>query len=312
MRILLATDFSQYADTARALVRSLSLPAGSHVRVVHAIEPVTTVAMFAPAAIVTLTEAVETEAKTEVAKAAKDLARDGVVADAVVGFGRAADVLIDECASFRPDMLVVGSRGRGGIATSVLGSVSAELVDRAPCPVLVARRETLTRVVLAEDGSAFAAAGARAIIELSPFRGAEVRVVSVVDVPFPVVFADPTATSTAVEAYRAYEEAMPTLRQTHAAFASERAKALEANGLRVTYEQREGDAASEVIASAREQNADCIVIGSRGQTGVRRLLIGSVARSVLFHAPCSVLVVHDRVAAEPAPAAPAERAVAPA
>ena len=39
------------------------------------------------------------------------------------------------------------------------------------------------RVVLAEDGSAFAAAGARAIIELPPFRGAEVRVVSVVDVP---------------------------------------------------------------------------------------------------------------------------------
>src|SRR5512140_1391450 len=128
MRILLATDFSPYADTARALVRSLALPAGSVIRVVHAIEPVTTVAMFAPAAIVTLTDAAEAEAKAEVAKAAKQLVRTGVDADGVVGFGRAADVLIDECASFGPDLLVVGSRGRGGFATSVLGSVSAALV----------------------------------------------------------------------------------------------------------------------------------------------------------------------------------------
>lgn len=312
MRILLATDFSQYADTARALVRALALPAGSHVRVVHAIEPVTTVAMFAPAAIVTLTEAAEAEAKAEVAKAATALVRTGVEVSAVVGFGRAADVLIDECVSFKPDLLVVGSRGRGGIATSVLGSVSAELVDRAPCPVLIARRDTLTRLVLAEDGSAFAAAGARAIVDLPPLRTAPVRVVSVVDVPFPVVFADPTATSTAVEAYRAYEEAMPQLRETHAGLARDRAKALEAEGLRVSYEQREGDAASEIIAAAREQSADCIVIGSRGQTGVRRLLLGSVARSILFHAPCSVLVVHDRGAEKKVPEPTGEPAVAPA
>ncbi|HEY6957518.1 MAG TPA: universal stress protein [Candidatus Limnocylindria bacterium] len=296
MRILLATDFSHYADIARALVKSLALPSGSEVRLVHAIEPVTTVAMFAPAAITTLTEAAESEAKSEVKKIAKELDRPELNADAVVGFGRAADVVIDEAESFKPDLIVVGSRGRGGIATGVLGSVSAEIIDRASCPVLVARRETLSKVVLAEDGSAFAAAGGRALTGLPPFRGAEIRVVSVVDVPFPVVFADPGATGTAVEAFRAYEEAMPKLRRQHATYANERAKSLVANGLSATAEQREGDAASEIIAAAREQNADCIVVGSRGQTGLRRLMLGSVARSVLFHAPCSVLVVHERTA----------------
>jgi len=312
MRILLATDFSHYADTARSLVKRLVLPAGSHIRVVNAIEPITTVAMFAPAAILTLTEAAEAEAKAEVAKAAKDLERPGVTADAVVGFGRAADVLIDECDSFKPDLLIVGSRGRGGIATSVLGSVSAELVDRAPCPVLVARRDTLSKVILAEDGSAYAAAGGRAIAALAPFATAEVRVVSVVDVPFPVMFADPTATGTAVEAFRAYEDAMPKLRETHAGYAHTRAQTLAANGIRVSSEQREGDAASEIIAAAREQSADCVVIGSRGQTGFRRLMLGSVARSVLFHAPCSVLVIHERVAEQKAPEAARAPVTAPA
>lgn len=55
---------------------------------------------------------------------------------------------------------------------------------------------------------------------------------------------------------------------------------------------REGDAAAEIIAAAETDNSDLIVIGSRGQTGLTRLVLGSVARAVLFHSPCSVLVAH--------------------
>jgi hypothetical protein len=39
--------------------------------------------------------------------------------------------------------------------------------------------------------------------------------------------------------------------------------------------------------------AGIIVVGTRGQTGLRRLVLGSVARNVLLHAPCSVLVVRE-------------------
>ncbi len=292
MRILLATDFSPSAETAHALVKRMALPAGSQVRLAYAIEPITTVALFAPSALLTITDAAEAEARAQVRAASESLEREGLEVTNVVGYGRAADVVIDECASFAPDLLVVGSRGRGGIATNVLGSVSAEVVDRAPCPVLVARSATLERIVLAEDGSATAAVGARVIAGLPPFAKLPVHVVSVVDVPFPVTLADPTGTATAVEAYRAYEESMPTLRASHAAFARERAQALELLGVTATAEQREGDAAYELITAAQEHKADCIVVGSRGQTGLRRLVLGSVARGVLFHAPCSVLIAH--------------------
>ncbi len=303
MRLLVATDFSSYAETAHALVKGMALPAGSQVRLVYAIEPITTVALFAPSALLTITDAAEAEARAQVRASAKALERDGIEVTNVVGYGRAADVVIDECAAFVPDLLVVGSRGRGGIATSVLGSVSAELVDRAPCPVLVARRPTLDRIVLAEDGSAIAAVGARVIADMPPLAKRPVHVVSVVDVPFPIMVADPTGTSVAVEAYRAYEASMPTLRASHAAFARERAQALEMLGIQATSEQREGDAASELIAAAQEHQADCIVVGSRGQTGLRRLVLGSVARGVLLHAPCSVLIAH---AAKPIASGPAK------
>lgn len=291
MRILVATDLSPSAQTALDLVRTLAGRA-SRVRVVYAVEPITTVSIFAPTALLTLNEAAAAQAKVELDKIASSLKRPGVEVDAVVAEGRAADVILEEITTFAADVLVVGTRGRGGIVTSVLGSVSAELVDRAACPVLVARRTTLDRIVLAEDGSTAAAAGAQTIARLPIFSGKPVHVVSVVDVPFPVVFADPTGTGTAVDAYRAYEQSMPQLRATHAAYARERGADLAAKGFITTTEQREGDAASEIIEAAKAHDADCIVIGSRGQTGFRRFMVGSVARSVLFHSSCSVLIVH--------------------
>jgi len=53
----------------------------------------------------------------------------------------------------------------------------------------------------------------------------------------------------------------------------------------------EGQAASMINATAKEWNADLIIIGSHGDTGPRRLGIGSVAAAVVNMAPCSVEVI---------------------
>jgi hypothetical protein len=52
-----------------------------------------------------------------------------------------------------------------------------------------------------------------------------------------------------------------------------------------------GDAAHEIIDAARRRGADLIVTGTRGLHGLERVILGSVARNVLFHAPCSVMVL---------------------
>ncbi len=49
----------------------------------------------------------------------------------------------------------------------------------------------------------------------------------------------------------------------------------------------------EIVRYAREQEADLIVMGSHGRTGIEHLMIGSVAERVVRKAPCSVLVVRD-------------------
>jgi nucleotide-binding universal stress UspA family protein len=55
-----------------------------------------------------------------------------------------------------------------------------------------------------------------------------------------------------------------------------------------------GDPRSVIVDQAEEWSADLIVIGSRGLTGLKRLLLGSVAQSVISHAPCSVAVVRKK------------------
>ena len=54
---------------------------------------------------------------------------------------------------------------------------------------------------------------------------------------------------------------------------------------------------SQLIAAATAHRSDVILMGTHGRTGLARLVIGSVARNVLHHAPCSVLVVREQKAA---------------
>ena len=291
MRILFATDFSPDAHTAEKLLMGMPLPARSRIRVVYAVEPLS-IASVGQAPVIDISEAATEEARGELRKVEHILRRSGVEIDYVVRLGRAADVIVDECARYQADLIVMGNRGRGAFATNVLGSVSGEVIDRARVPVLIARKPTLMNVVLAEDGSPSAAEGARLIADYALFANTAVHVVSVVDVPFPVVLADPTGTSTAVNAYAAFRESIDRTRAARDAQLATRIVALQGLGVTTSGERREGDAAFELIEAAKARGADCIVIGSRGHTGLQRLVLGSVARSVLYHAPCSVLITH--------------------
>jgi universal stress protein A len=66
----------------------------------------------------------------------------------------------------------------------------------------------------------------------------------------------------------------------------------------VDRELRVGVAAEQIVEYAREHHCDLIVMGTHGRTGLSHLLMGSVAESVLRHAPCPVMVVRPEVKGE--------------
>lgn len=69
------------------------------------------------------------------------------------------------------------------------------------------------------------------------------------------------------------------------------ANTLGGSGFKVATEVRQGDIREMIIESAKDWNAELIVVGSHGQKRLPRLLLGSVAEAVARHAPCSVEVV---------------------
>ena len=301
MRILVAYDGSQGSQQALALADALALPPGSSIRVVLVVEP----AMAAlgpsgmPGALIpspALDEALMAAQRADVDAVAQTLKRADRTAEGAVIIGRPASVLVDEPARFRADLVVVGSRGHGPIASLVLGSVSSEVSDHAPCPVLIARTPSITKILFATDGSEASAAAEAMLGSWSSFDGRAVRVVSVADVvaPWhtgiaPMMHADVAA---------AQAEVVEAAQAEHSRIAEDAAVRLRAAGRAVETRLRTGDAAGEIISEADDLGADLIVVGSRGRTGLARLVLGSVARNVLHGSRASVLVVHAPAHAE--------------
>jgi len=95
------------------------------------------------------------------------------------------------------------------------------------------------------------------------------------------------------EVMESYAESVQEARRQAAALVSATADRLSDAGLITSVDVRDGDPAACIVKAAIEHAADLIVLGTRGHTGLSRILLGSVARNVLTHAACSVLIVRE-------------------
>jgi nucleotide-binding universal stress UspA family protein len=69
------------------------------------------------------------------------------------------------------------------------------------------------------------------------------------------------------------------------------ARVVEELGIEATCEILDAPAAAAIVRQATAMDAELVVVGTRGETGLARVLLGSVAEKVVRNAPCSVLVV---------------------
>ena len=295
MRVLIAYDGSAGAEQSLRLAASVDWPADSTLRIASVIEPMVPV-VGAPMAGGLAIPPPEVDAEIaayqqeQVTDAARSLRSDGRTVVDVVLRGRPATALVEEATRFGADLVMAGSRGHGTISSLLLGSVSAEVVDQAPCPVLVSRTASIERVILATDGSGPSAAAETVVSTWPIFEDLPIRVVSVADV------AVPWHTGIAPTMYRQVIQAHATdldeAKSEHTRIVEEATERLRAHERDAEASVRTGDAAAEIVATA-DGGADLVVIGSRGRTGLARVVLGSVARNVLHGSKASVLVVHE-------------------
>jgi nucleotide-binding universal stress UspA family protein len=294
MRVLLAVDGSAASDSARELVGSLAWPDGTVIEVVAAVEPVVdfigTTVMPMPTSSPELEFEAAHELAQSIATAAAGLEAPGRTVTRALLHGRPATMIVEEAGTFRADLVVVGSRGLGPLTSMLLGSVSAEVIDHAPCPVLVVRRPTIGSVLVAVDGSTSAQAAVTFLGESRFLDGHHIEVLSVATsaAPIPPVhLAGPHGPDVEPGPVRIDEH-----REWAESLASSTAATLGQHGLPGRASISQGDPAHEIIEAAKAFGCALIVLGSRGLTGVSRLLLGSVARNVVLHSHASVLVVH--------------------
>ena len=206
MKVLLATDGSPSSGTAVQLVAGLRWPAGTTIRIITTLD---TVRLAGPWATMTsygladLESSLLDELEAVLAEAAGEVTAAGATVEQRVLLGRPSAAIVDQAGEMGADLIVMGSRGHGPLHTMLLGSVSAEVVDHAPCPVLVARVAGIGRILLAHDGSLLARAAEDLLAGMTPLLDQPVEVVSVVRAHEPP--ADtmaPSAMGRSVEAFR--------------------------------------------------------------------------------------------------------------
>jgi nucleotide-binding universal stress UspA family protein len=296
LRVLLGVDGSDCASAALDFVDGLPWPAESDIRVVEAVEDqVPAIAgpwpTYGLVEAPQIADAVRQEADRTVAALVTKLQRPGISVTSDVIAGHASNVITDSAQAFDADLIVVGSHGRGAIKSMVLGSVSADVVAHAHEPVVVARQPGVARVLLAWDGSVAAQQAANLLLEWPIFDDSIVRVASVAQAgPDWMVGVRWSAPTPGAPITNVGEE--PSLSH-HTELAEEMVDRLSRRGLDARADVREGDPAKEILSVARTWQADLIVMGTHGRTGLQRLVLGSVAQHVISHSPCSVLVARE-------------------
>jgi nucleotide-binding universal stress UspA family protein len=192
-----------------------------------------------------------------------------------------AEALIE--AASDADLLVVGSRGRGGFAGLLLGSVGQQVAHHAPCPVAIVRERASWEpgsVLAGVDGSEGSKVALRWADEEARLRGTQLVALhawapgwevtpGLVPMPLP-------AETLRSDIERFLDEVVADV------LGAERAPEVERRLV-------ETPAAFGLVRAATA--GDLLVVGSRGHGGFAGLLLGSVGQQVAHHAPCPVVIV---------------------
>lgn len=141
------------------------------------------------------------------------------------------------------------------------------------------------RVLIGVDGSPHAETTLEFVRRMSWQAGTTMIVASAVQLPFGA-YAE-TYAPVAMDIGIWLEQ----LTAMHRDVASRGARTLTEAGLEAEMRVLPGDPREALIAEARKERSDLIVVGSHGHSGLEKILMGSVATHVVSHAPCSVLVV---------------------
>lgn len=176
--------------------------------------------------------------------------------------------IVEEAEKIKPDLIIMGRRGRGRLFRLMMGNVTARVIGYSPFNVLVVPKGVpleFKRILIASDGSPHSYAAWDEALFMTQRVGADLIALSVAR--------DERELATA--------QAIVGRLQKEAA----------SQGIKVKALVLQGRPFEAIVQAARDEKVDLIVMGTLGMTELKSLLMGSTTERVIAQAPCSVMVV---------------------
>lgn len=288
-RLLLATDFSDEArraeEYASALAASWQIPLS-----------VMTVLEFPPGMNPDyavnkqyLTDRMH-DASTRLAEFKERIRRRGIVATTHIVNGIPSERVIAAAQSEKADLLVVGTRGKSGLAHVLLGSTAERVIRSAPCPVLAVptlkddlsteESISLKRILVPTDFSDCSLDALEYAAVVASQSKASVELLHVLE---PVYYGLDFTFEHAGERERKRKQIAQVLEDVSAD--------LSKAGILVKTGIRGGIPPDTILEYVQTSASDLIIMGTHGRRGLSHLMTGSVTEAVLRRGRCPVLAV---------------------
>jgi nucleotide-binding universal stress UspA family protein len=237
------------------------------------------------------------------------LQRDGYVVSSFVRFGEPAQEIADLARCAKVDFVAMATHGQTGLRHLLLGSVAEHVLGELTIPVLLIRPSERTEdhaqtrpaqrrltALVALDGSPVAEQALDCATELASTIGARLVLAAVEPTVGDVGLAEVGVIPYWVVAD--HEAALVRLNE----YLKRTATRLSSMGIQVETRLSEGSPADEILHISAVEQADLIIMTTHGRSGMKRLMLGSVAAKVLQNAEVPVLLARACTHGHKAPA----------
>jgi nucleotide-binding universal stress UspA family protein len=280
-RILFPTDFSKGAATAFPQAVYLADWHDAELHIVNVMPPNGEAEEALPAPVDTLRDWIGTSSPLAKAIEGLTIIQRQVESEApperLVAYAEDQDV----------DLVVMGTHGRRGVRRMLLGSVTEEVIRRAPCPVYTiqadvddAPDQAVRRVLVPVDFSEASETAVQHAVEVAKTYGAEVHLLHVVEeVVYPSAYGVEPALFPSDEVVARVEKTLGEMARSDLGYEH------------VQVAATIGYAPMTILDYVQENEIDLVVIATHGRAGLDRMLLGSVAERVIRQSPVPVFVV---------------------
>jgi len=279
-RILVATGGSPWSDAAVAYAIAIAARTGG---TLHILTVLTNPAVYATPDVMggseVVAEIMERDGQELLARAAAQAHRNGVLCVTECRWGGVPEMILQTADEAACDLIVLGAHMVTGWKRLRLGQITNAVASKAKQPVLMVKQPPAAalgsplgrRILVATGGSPWSDAAVNYAIALAQREHFSLCLVYV------------------VAKKRRQRRGMDDLDGEHILLRSQ-TRAVDA-GVEATTVLTHGDIARMIVDTAVEQACDGILLGSRGATGWKRLMIGSISNAVIVTTALPVLVV---------------------